>query len=205
LRSNLFEITRASQLSKRIFTAIGARHPTTSTFKVRCSKFELQIMLNNEHRIMTIERTTSDNPDFQALVAKLDKVLAILDGDDHAFYAQFNKTANMDTVVVCYENEKVVGCGAFRPYDTQTVEIKRMYTEPEVRGKGIATLILHELEQWAAELHYLQAILETGYKQFEAIALYQKLGYTIIQNYGQYENIDNSICMKKALITESQN
>jgi len=147
-----------------------------------------------------LKRTTSENSDFEKLVTALDKVLAILDGDDHAFYAQFNKTANIDTVVVCYEDGRAIGCGAFRPYDTETVEIKRMYTEPEARGKGVATAILRELERWSFELGYSQAILETGYKQVEAIALYQKLGYVIIPNYGQYENVDNSVCMKKAII-----
>ena len=148
---------------------------------------------------MNIIRMTSENSDFQNLVTKLDKVLAILDGDDHAFYAQFNKTDNLKNVVVCYDGEKPVGCGAFRPYDEKTVEIKRMYTEPETRGKGIATEILLELERWAAELGYPNAILETGYKQIEAIGLYQKMGYHIIPNYGQYENVDNSVCMQKSI------
>lgn len=154
---------------------------------------------------MNIKRTTADNPDFQKLVVALDMVLAILDGDDHEFYAQFNKTANIETVVVCYDGDHAQGCGAFRPYDANTVEIKRMFTEPDARGKGIATLILEALEQWAVELNYTTAILETGHKQFEAIALYQKLGYAIIPNYGQYENIDNSICMKKELKCQTQN
>ena len=148
---------------------------------------------------MTIKRTTSDNPDFQKLVVALDKVLAILDGEDHEFYAQFNKTANMDTVVVCYDGDHALGCGAFRPYDANTVEFKRMFTAPEARGQGIATLILEALEQWAVELKYTTAILETGHKQFEAIALYQKLGYTITPNYGQYTNVGNSVCMEKHL------
>ena len=149
---------------------------------------------------MNIRRTTSDNTDFCNLVTELDKVLAILDGDEHAFYAQFNKTDNIDTVVVCYDGDRALGCGAFRPYNAGTVEIKRMFTAPEARGKGIATLILGELEQWAVELKYTNAILETGHKQFEAIALYQKLGYTIIPNYGQYTNVGNSVCMEKQLM-----
>jgi len=148
---------------------------------------------------MNIQRLTSESPDFQNLVTKLDRVLAILDGDDHAFYAQFNKTANLKNVVVCYDGQTAVGCGAFRPYDDQTVEIKRMYTEPEARGKGIATQILLELEQWATALGFARAILETGHKQTQAIALYQKMGYAIIPNYGQYENVDNSVCMQKSI------
>lgn len=146
---------------------------------------------------MEIKRTTSENSDFQNLVVALDKVLAEFDGDDHAFYAQFNKTAGLKNVVVCYENNQAIGCGAFRPYDEKTVEIKRMYTKPESRGKGVASQILAELEIWAAEENYSFAILETGEKQTDAISLYQTKGYAVIPNYGQYENIDNSICMQK--------
>lgn len=149
--------------------------------------------------MLNLQRTNSDSPDFQNLVVELDKVLAVLDGDDHAFYAQFNKTDAIKNVVVYYENEKPLGCGAFKSYDTETVEIKRMYTQPQARGKGIASKILAELEKWAAELGYKAAVLETGNMQIEAINLYQKLQYQIIPNYGQYANVENSVCMKKQI------
>ena len=149
--------------------------------------------------MITTQRTTSDNPDFQNLVAALDKLLAVLDGDEHAFYAQFNKTANLDTDVVYYDNDIALGCGAFRQYDLNTIEIKRMYTAPEARRKGIAALILRDLEQWALELSYTTSLLETGNKQPEAISLYQKLGYRNIPNFGPYESVINSICIKKNL------
>lgn len=148
---------------------------------------------------MIIQRTTSENADFQSLVSALDKVLADLDGDDHAFYAQFNKTAGLKNVVVCYKDDEAIGCGAFRPYDENTVEIKRMYTKPEFRGIGVASKILAELEKWAAEERFSDAILETGEKQTDAISLYQTKHYKIIPNYGQYEHVENSICMKKKL------
>jgi len=150
-------------------------------------------------KMLNLQRTNSDSPDFQNLVVELDKVLAVLDGDDHAFYAQFNKTDAIKNVVVYYENEKPLGCGAFKSYDTETVEIKRMYTQPQARGKGIASKILAELEKWAAELGYKAAVLETGNMQIEAINLYQKLQYQIIPNYGQYANVENSVCMKKQI------
>ncbi len=143
------------------------------------------------------KRTTSDNLDFQALVVLLDRDLSIRDGDEHAFYAQFNKIDNIQNVIVYYEDGVALGCGAFKKYDSETVEIKRMFVTPEHRGKGIAHAILTELEIWAAALNYSQCILETGVKQPEAIGLYQKAGYTIIPNYGQYENVENSVCMKK--------
>ncbi len=149
--------------------------------------------------MLTIKRTTSDDADFQQLVSYLDKYLSIIDGDEHAFYAQYNKIDALRNAVVCYEDTVPLGCGAFKAYDSTTVEIKRMYVAPESRGKGIASLLLKELENWAAELNYKKTILETGKKQTDAVHLYQKSGYTIIPNYGQYENVENSVCMKKII------
>ncbi len=149
--------------------------------------------------MINLIRTNSDNPDFTKLVALLDRDLAIRDGDDHAFYAQFNKTNHIRHVIVAYENDEAIGCGAFKDYETAVVEIKRMFVQPQHRGKGIAGLILTELENWAKELQNTSCVLETGKKQPEAIRLYQKSGYAIIPNYGQYAGIDNSVCMKKEI------
>jgi GNAT superfamily N-acetyltransferase len=144
-------------------------------------------------------RTTSDNEDFENLVVLLNAYLSILDGEDHAFYAQFNKSNLLKNALICYENEIPVGIGAYKEYDSETAEIKRMFTLPEHRGKGIAKAILTELELWAKEENYKVSILETGFLQKAAIGLYQKLGYTIIENFGQYKGVDNSICMKKII------
>jgi putative acetyltransferase len=148
---------------------------------------------------MHLIRTTSDNHDFQKLVVLLDATLKILDGEEHAFYAQYNKTAALKNVVVCFQKDQAVGCGAFKEHEKHQVEIKRMFVLPENRGKGIALHILNELENWAKELDFSSAILETGKKQVEAIGLYQKAGYQIIPNYGQYQGVANSICMKKSI------
>ncbi|MEK8178799.1 GNAT family N-acetyltransferase [Flavobacterium buctense] len=149
--------------------------------------------------MISIVRTTSDNKDFGDLVLQLDAYLRILDGDDHEFYAQFNKTNLLKNALICYENEVAVGIGAYKEYDSETAEIKRMYTLPEYRGKGIAKTILTELELWAKEEGYKFSILETGYLQKDAISLYQKLGYQITENFGQYIGVENSVCMKKSL------
>ena len=149
--------------------------------------------------MLSLIRTTSENPDFTNLVKLLDADLKIRDGKDHAFYAQINKTAVLNCALVCYLNDVPVGCGAFREIDAKTVEIKRMFVSPDYRGKGIASAILKELELWASELNYTQTILETGINQPEAIALYKKSNYEIISNYGQYVGVETSVCMKKVL------
>jgi GNAT superfamily N-acetyltransferase len=157
------------------------------------------IETENRPDMTTIKRTTSDDADFQALVVLLDRDLAIRDGDEHDFYHQFNKIDALKNVVVAYIDNIAVGCGAFKEYESGTVEIKRMYTLPEHRGKRIAAKVLTELEQWAAQLNYTTCILETGKKQPEAIRLYVRSGYTLIPNYGQYANVENSVCMRKEL------
>ena len=149
-----------------------------------------------------ILRTDSDNADFRKLVVLLDDELAMRDGEEHGFYAQFNKIDRIREVVVAYENNLAVGCGAIKQYEPNIAEIKRMYVREEKRGRGIAGKILAELEIWAKELNFLECILETGLKQPEAIRLYQKSGYEIIPNYGQYAGVENSVCMRK-LIGES--
>ena len=147
--------------------------------------------------MIRIIRTNSDNQDFIQLVKHLDADLAERDGKDHSFYAQFNKIDKIKSVVLAYENDKPVGCGAIKEYASDTTEIKRMYIAPESRGKGIASRVLQELELWASELSYEKCILETGKKQPEAIGLYKKNGYKIIPNYGQYAEIENSLCFEK--------
>lgn len=148
---------------------------------------------------LTLIRTNSDHPDFRQLVVLLDQDLAIRDGDEHAFYAQFNKVDAIKEAVVAYQNETPVACGAIKPFRETAVEIKRMFVHPDYRKQGIAVKILTELEQWAAELSFTKCVLETGKKQPEAIALYQKVGYHITPNYGQYIGVDNSVCMAKLL------
>jgi GNAT superfamily N-acetyltransferase len=144
-------------------------------------------------------RTDSDNSDFRELVVQLDADLAIRDGAEHSFYAQFNRIDKINEVVVAYEDEKAVGCGAFKQFSAGATEIKRMFVRPENRGRGIAGQILTELETWAKKLNFSECVLETGLKQPEAIRLYQKSGYKIIPNYGQYVGVENSVCMKKAI------
>ena len=154
--------------------------------------------------MIRLKRINSSNQDFINLVKQLDADLAERDGSEHAFYNQFNKIAAIKHVVVAYETDKPVGCGAIKEFAPTTVEIKRMYTVPEIRGKGIATLVLAELEKWAAELLYTSCILETGKKQPEAIALYTLNGYKQTANYGQYSGVENSLCFEKEISGQNE-
>lgn len=144
-------------------------------------------------------RTDSNNTDFITLVEHLDVYLSITDGEEHSFYDQFNKLDNINHVVLIYENQAPIACGAFKEFDNESVEIKRMYTSPIVRGQGVAAEVIKELENWALELGYAKCILETGIRQFEAVGFYKKSGYQIIPSYGQYAQMENSICFEKNL------
>ena len=149
--------------------------------------------------MITIKRTNSGDGDFQNLVRELDKELAVRDGDEHAFYHQFNKIDAIKYAVVAYEEETAVGCGAIKRFSDEALEVKRMFVPENERGKGIATIVLRELETWAQELGFTKCILETGLRQPEAIGLYEKNGYTKIPNYGQYKNMENSVCFEKKI------
>ena len=146
-----------------------------------------------------LKRTNSNDLDYQKLVVELDKDLAIRDGEEHAFFAQYNKSDTIKHIVVAYENKVAVGCGAIKEYEKDIVEIKRMFVPLEKRGKGIASVILIELEKWAKELKYKKCILETGKKMPEAIQLYKKSNYNLIKNYGQYSRVESSVCFEKQL------
>lgn len=144
-------------------------------------------------------RCTSADPNFEGLIKLLDNDLDQRYGQLQKQYNPFNKVDLIETVVVAYEGRQSVGCGCFKKFSNDTVEIKRMFVKLDYRGKGISKLVLNELEKWALELGYENAVLETGMKQFEAIGLYSKCGYVKIENYGQYIGNNNSICMGKSL------
>ena len=149
---------------------------------------------------MTLHRTTNDDPRYRKLVRELDRFLSVTDGDDHAFYDQFNGSDDIPFVVVGEKNGQPIACGALKPYDPTTLEVKRMYTVEEHRGRGVAVRLLEELESWARELGYLRLVLETGKRQTAAIRLYKKYGFArMSENYGPYRTMDNSVCMERTL------
>lgn len=149
--------------------------------------------------MIEVKRTNSDDKDFQRLVRELDEYLAVINGTEHDFFSQFNKIDELQHVVVVYEDHRLAGCGAMKAFDQETMEIKRMYVHPSMRRKGIASLVLKELESWCSEEEYSRCVLETSDKMPDAINLYKARDYRIIPNYGQYKNIYCSTCFEKNL------
>ena len=72
-------------------------------------------------------RTDSENTDFVELIKQLDQYLKVVDGDDHEFYNQYNSIEALNNIVVCYLDNKPIGCGAFKEFESASVELKRMF------------------------------------------------------------------------------
>jgi putative acetyltransferase len=145
-------------------------------------------------------RTHTSDPHFQLLVSHLDHELWVELKEDQATYDPHNKLPDISTALVVYDNDVPIAIGCFKEYDKDTIEVKRMFVEKKFRGSGISKLVLNHLEQWAAEMGYHYAVLETSIHFATARSLYEKSGYTIISNYGPYKDLPESVCMKKNLV-----
>ena len=151
------------------------------------------------HPPIKIERTNSNSSDFVLLTNQLDKELKLIYGESQEEFDQYNIILDLQTVVIAYLNDNPVGCGCFKPFDGHSVELKRMFVDSLVRGKGVGAAILKELEVWAWELNYSAVILETGTEQPDAVRLYEKMGYMTIPNFEPYVGNELSICFAKKL------
>ncbi len=147
--------------------------------------------------MIVLQRSDSSNRDFQALVKKLDSELAIENGEQDAFYSQFNTIESLQHCVVALDGNAPIASGAFKKFDESSVEIKRMYVSPKHRGRGISKLVLNELELWAKEIGYTSCVLETGTFLTPAVGLYKSQGYEVIPNYPPYSDIETSVCFRK--------
>jgi putative acetyltransferase len=149
---------------------------------------------------MNLVRTDPSNMDFKALVKHLDAELQAIYKEEYEFFGPLNTLGAIRHVVLAYEEGRPAGCGAMKPYDPVTMELKRMFSVSIFRGRGIGGRMLEELENWARELGYERCVLETGVKQSEAIRLYEKSAYRRTPKYPPYEHSASSICFEKWLL-----
>lgn len=89
--------------------------------------------------------------------------------------------------VVLLDGEVTAAGGGFRYHREGVCEVKRMWTNPRYRRRGLAWRVLDVLESDAAAAGYGRLVLETGFMQPEAAALYEARGYRPIPVYGPYE------------------
>jgi len=149
----------------------------------------------------TIEAVDPRDRVAMTLIAALTQELALLypDEDGSGNFAPADVLVARSAFLVGSLADRPVACGAYRPISPDVAEIKRMYVEPDYRGRGLGRLILQELETRARRDGYLLARLETGTSQPEAIRLYERAGYHRIDCYGIYVGNPRSVCFEKAL------
>lgn len=150
---------------------------------------------------MRIEFTDGRNQDFIELCHELDDFLNELVGgeENRAEYVSYNKLDDIHDVVVAYDDDIPVGSASFKKYDDECAEVKRVFVKKEYRGRGISKDLMNALEERARENGFKYFILESGEPLVSAMALYRKIGYKVIPNYGQYIDMEKSVCMKKTL------
>ena len=150
---------------------------------------------------MRFQYTDGSNEDFIELCLQLDDYLNELVGgeENRIEYVPYNKLDDIHDVIVAYDNNIPVACAGFKKYNDNCAEVKRVFVEEKYRGMGISKELMKILEKQAKKKGFRYFILESGESLVSAMALYRKIGYRVISNYGQYVDMDDSICMKTKL------
>lgn len=151
---------------------------------------------------MQIIATNGYDTRFASLCEELDATLnAIVGGEtQRKQYIQFNTPEAVSHVLLLEEGGQAVACCGIKPYAETTAEVKRVFTKPAYQGRGYARLLMAELERQAIAQGYTRLILETGRLLMPAIRLYTAIGFERIENYGQYRNMPESVCMAKQIV-----
>lgn len=157
------------------------------------------LLMEGDKMSLKILYTDSTNIDFIRLIKLLDDDLNQRYGELQNQYDKHNKVDYINDVVIIYNDEVPVACGAFKEHNIDAIELKRIFVTKENRRQGLSKLIISELEKLGRNKGYKYALLETGRKQHEAINLYRNTGYKIIENYDPYKGNSNSVCMEKHL------
>lgn len=166
----------------------------------------IQPLLIKEYLRRNMERfqfvhTDGGNPAFISLCHALDDFLNQLVGgaENRAEYVPYNALDDIHDAIVIYNGDCPIGCAGFKKYDDTCAEVKRVFIRQDYRGLGISHRLMTLLEAAAKEQGYRYFILESGEPLIAAMALYRKIGYEVIPNYGPYRDMPESICMKKIL------
>ena len=148
---------------------------------------------------MNFKRTNGNDKDFIENCRLLDMDLDRRVGKKikRDKYKKYNQLDEIQEAIVVYEDNKAVGGGAIRRYDDENIELKRVFVHTEYQGRGIGSKLVSLLIEWAMELGYQRMILETGELLAESCAVYKKLGFEVIPNYGPYVDMPESLCMAK--------
>jgi GNAT superfamily N-acetyltransferase len=155
------------------------------------------------HAGLTVAAEPFDSHDARRLIAALDAGLAELYPPEQRFGPNLKAEHLEDgrgTFLVARDGGQAVGCGAIRLLDATTAEAKRMYVEPDQRGKGVGRAVLAGLEAAARQLGVRRLVLETGIYQEAALVFYRHAGFTQVDCWGEYASSPTSICLEKHLV-----
>lgn len=144
-----------------------------------------------------------DSEDARRLIASLDAGLAELYPPEQRFGPNLKAhhlEGGRGAFLIARNDGRAIGCGAIRLLDPTTAEAKRMYVEPDQRGKGVGSAVLAGLEAAAKQLGVRRLVLETGIYQHEALSLYRRAGFTQVDCWGEYASSPTSSCFEKHLI-----
>jgi GNAT superfamily N-acetyltransferase len=101
--------------------------------------------------------------------------------------------------VVAEVDNEPAACGGYGRLDDETAEVRRMFVDPAMRGRGLGRTVLAEIERLAADAGYTRIRLETGNLQHAAVALYERSGYRRIPCWGPFVDDPKSVCFEKTL------
>ncbi len=150
---------------------------------------------------LTISVSAEDpaGTDAIALVAELSAVLTAITGasGQASFDVSDVRGSRACFALARDAHGRALGCGALRPLDADSAEVKRMFARPGTRGVGSA--VLRFLEAEAARLGYVALRLSTRHVNQRAVAFYERQGYRRIPGYGRYAGSEVSACFEKAL------
>jgi GNAT superfamily N-acetyltransferase len=152
--------------------------------------------------VITIDVEPLASPDARRLIDALNCDISARYPNPEDNFFELDETEVADgrgAFVIAREDGAAIGCGAVRRIDEQTAEVKRMYVAPAARGKRLGAKILAELEVQARKLGITRLVLETGERQPEAIALYEREGFRRIPKFGEYIDAPLSVCFGKDL------
>ena len=142
-----------------------------------------------------------NDDDFRRFYLETEKYYNLLMGGsaNRAGFIPYNLSESIPTVLIAVCSGKAVGCVGLKPYSDQDGELKRVWIDPDYRGRHIAASLMDRMEDKAREMKYKRIILQTRPIMKAAVHLYQNRGYRQIANYPPYDKLDGAICMALAL------
>ena len=145
--------------------------------------------------------TDGNNEDFHKFYLKTEEFYSSIVGGlkNRAAFVPYNISESITDVLIASVSGVAVGCAGLKAYSDSDVEIKRVWVDPEFRGNHISTAMMDALENKASELGFKRAILQTRPQMEEAVHLYAKRGYVLIENYPPYDKLEGAICFAKEL------